>query len=130
MRHSPLLHVTLELEYALRATVELAEASRPSTCEQLAEATSLPPRYLSSVLQKLRRAGLVRRSIGGGARGGYELSRPPTAIRVSAVVSAIQGIWPSLEDEEPDPVEDLWRDVESALERRLSDVTVADLATR
>ena len=125
MRHSPLLHVTLELEDALRATMELAGASQPSTCEQLAEATALPPRYLSSVLQKLRRAGLVRRS--GGARGGYELSQPPAAIRVSSVVTAIQGVWPCLDGQRIDALEGLWRDVESDLERRLSDVTVADL---
>lgn len=127
MRHSPLLHVTLELDHALRAVVELAGSSRPATCDQLADATSVSSRCLSTVLQKLRRAGVVRRN--EGFRGGYELAQPPSAIRVASVVSAIQGVWPWFEDHDPDPLEGLWRGVESALERRLADVSVADLAT-
>ena len=57
------------VEYALRAVAYLAyEAPAPRTTEQVAEATRVPPAYLSKVLQALSRGGVVRsqRGVGGG----------------------------------------------------------------
>ena len=57
------------VEYALRAVVHLADqAPAARTTDQIAAATLVPKAYLSKVLQRLERAGLVhsQRGVGGG----------------------------------------------------------------
>lgn len=86
--------ISQTVEYALRAVVFLAtEDGKPQTTEQIANATKVPPAYLSKVLQSLVRAGLLRsqRGIGGGitlARSADEL----TILEVVNVVDPIQRI--------------------------------------
>ena len=78
-------------EYALRAISCLAESSPASvTTEQIAEATSVPPAYLSKVLQSLRRAGIVqsRRGIGGGV----SLARDPKDVTIYQIIDAVDPI--------------------------------------
>lgn len=78
-------------EYALRAVVVLArEPQRAYSAEQIAEATRLPRRYAHKVLQALVRAKLVRSQSGPG--GGYALVRPPEALSILDVVSAVEPI--------------------------------------
>jgi Rrf2 family protein len=130
MRSSPLLHVTLELDHALRVLVELSEEGG-RTCEQLAAATEVPPRYLSNVLQKLRRAGIIRRHVRGPVRG-FDLAGDPATICVAQVVVAIQGVWAGApvgagRAVDEDAMGPLWRSVEQQLEAQLSSLTVADL---
>jgi Rrf2 family protein len=130
MRSSPLLHVTIELDDALRTLLVLAETDDGCTCEHLASHTGISQRYLSTLLQKLRRAGLVRRR--ARRQAGFELAVPAREIRVSHVVAAIQGVWagaPRGPGRDDDPLGHLWSDVERELEARLSQLTVADLAS-
>ena len=57
------------VEYALRAVVHLAQhAPAPQKTSDIAEATKVPPAYLSKVLQGLRSQEIVKlqRGIGGG----------------------------------------------------------------
>jgi Rrf2 family protein len=129
MRSSPLLHVTLELDHALRALLVLADDdTEVMTSPDLAAATDVPNHFLSKVLQKLHRAGVVRRASG---QRGFRLARPATAISLAEVVAAIQGLWAGAPDgpgpRHDDPLDPLWRDVEGALEAQLSDLTIADV---
>ena len=79
------------VEYALRAVAHLAyEAPNPRTTEQIAEATRVPPAYLSKVLQALSRGGIVRSQRGVG--GGIALARPAEALTVLEVVNAVEPI--------------------------------------
>lgn len=82
--------VSQTVEYALRAAVWLADHSEGQTTQQIAEATQVPPSYLSKVLQGLQRAGLVhgRRGLGGG----FTLARAAGAITVLDVVQAVDPI--------------------------------------
>jgi Rrf2 family transcriptional regulator, nitric oxide-sensitive transcriptional repressor len=75
-------------EYALRAVVHLAD-QRPSarTTFQIAEATKVPPAYLSKVLQALKRAGVVHSQRGVG--GGIMLARSPSELTILDVVNAV-----------------------------------------
>src|ERR1700752_3406450 len=74
------------VEYALRAVVHLAySVPEGRTTDQIAEATRVAHRaYLSKVLQKLSRAGLVLSHRGVG--GGMTLAKPPEAITILEVV--------------------------------------------
>jgi len=78
-------------EYALRAVVKLArEAGSTMTTHQIADATKVPPGYLSKVLQALGRARLVVSQ--RGLHGGFALSRPPHQISVLEVINAVDPI--------------------------------------
>ena len=69
------------VEYALRAAVWLAgREGQAQTTAQIAEATQMPPSYLSKVLQGLGRAGLVKSQRGVG--GGFTLTRPAAEITI------------------------------------------------
>jgi Rrf2 family transcriptional regulator, nitric oxide-sensitive transcriptional repressor len=78
-------------EYALRAVVWLARQSNRSLgTHDIAEATHVPPGYLSKVLQGLSRVGLV--SSRPGRAGGFVLSRSPSEISVLDVINATDPI--------------------------------------
>jgi Rrf2 family protein len=61
----------------------------PVPASQLAASHDLPPAYLNKQLQALVRAGLLESL--PGARGGFRLARPPSAITLMDVVVAIEG---------------------------------------
>ena len=78
------------LEYSLRAVVFLADKAEPQKTGQIAEATKVPPAYLSKVLQGLSRANIVRSQRGIG--GGMTLARAPEEITILDVVNAVEPI--------------------------------------
>jgi Rrf2 family iron-sulfur cluster assembly transcriptional regulator len=61
----------------------------PTSVRDIAERTGLPQPYLEQILLALKGAGLVRSKRGVG--GGYVLARPPAEIRLSDIVSAVDG---------------------------------------
>lgn len=79
------------VEYALRAVVSLAmKAPEPQTTASIAEATQVPPAYLSKVLQGLKEKGIVklRRGIGGGV----SLAHDPGHLTILDIVNAVDPI--------------------------------------
>lgn len=79
------------VEYALRAVAHLAyEAPNPRTTDQVAEATRVPPAYLSKVLQALSRGGVVKSQRGVG--GGMSLIKRPEDLTILEVVNAVEPI--------------------------------------
>lgn len=83
--------ISQSAEYALRAVVCLAEdpGCRMSTT-RIAEATKVPPGYLSKVLQALARGGLVASL--PGRIGGFRLSRSPGEMTVLDVVHTVDPV--------------------------------------
>ncbi|MCI0461102.1 MAG: Rrf2 family transcriptional regulator [Gemmataceae bacterium] len=81
--------ISQTVEYALRAVVYLADqGDSPCTTGQIAEATKVPPAYLSKVLQNLGRAQLVHAQ--RGLHGGFTLSKPPAELTIWDVVQAVE----------------------------------------
>jgi Rrf2 family protein len=80
------------VEYALRAVVHLAhQAPDPCTTEQLAAGTRVDSlTYLSKVLQRLRKAGIVCSARGHG--GGMTLGISPDRLTILEVVNAVEPI--------------------------------------
>ncbi len=79
-------------DYACRALLSLAlhvDEGGPTSVRDIAERTGLPQPYLEQILLALKGAGLVRSKRGVG--GGYLLSRDPAEIRLSEIVSAVDG---------------------------------------
>jgi Rrf2 family protein len=79
-------------DYACRALLSLTlhlEEGGPTSVRDIAERTALPQPYLEQILLALKGAGLVRSKRGVG--GGYVLARPADQIRLSEIVSAVDG---------------------------------------
>jgi Rrf2 family protein len=85
------MRITSSIEYATRLMTTLARSygEAPLPTERLAESDNVPVDYVSQILVKLRRAGLVTSH--RGSAGGYGLSRPPSEITLGAVVRAVDG---------------------------------------
>src|SRR5438128_1351293 len=85
------MKVSTRGDYAARALLSLAlhSSERPTSVKEIAERTHLPQPYLEQILLSVKGAGLVRSKRGVG--GGYVLARPPHAITLADIVSAVEG---------------------------------------
>ncbi|MFB5190359.1 RrF2 family transcriptional regulator [Alicyclobacillus fastidiosus] len=86
------MKVSRKTEYGLRAMVALASMAgvdRTVPLREVAEAEAIPEQFLDQIMAKLRRAGFVTSVRGAG--GGYQLSRPPEAISIGALVRLLEG---------------------------------------
>jgi Rrf2 family protein len=135
------LHFSTRGEYGVRLMVELARhyGSGPVSLSEMAEHEDLPRPYLEQLVVSLREAGLVTST--RGARGGYELSRDPSAIRMIEVITALEGPVAPMVCASDDPhdqeacqragfcnVERLWQRVRDAIVGALSSMTLDELA--
>jgi Rrf2 family protein len=81
-------------DYALRALLQLAsDWDRLVPSGRLATEQDIPGRDLEVVMTELRRSGLV--TVQRGPDGGYTLARPPAAISLADIRSAIAGAPPA-----------------------------------
>ena len=86
------VRVSTRGDYACRALLSLAlhaDDDGPTSVRDIAERTGLPQPYLEQILLALKGAGLVRSKRGVG--GGYVLARAPSDIKLSEIVSAVDG---------------------------------------
>ena len=86
------VRISTKGDYACRALLSLAlhiDAPGPTSVADIARRTGLPQPYLEQILLALKGAGLVRSKRGVG--GGYILARPTEDIRLSEILSAVDG---------------------------------------
>ena len=86
------VRVSTRGDYACRALLSLAihsDEGGPTSVRDIAERTGLPQPYLEQILLALKGAGLVRSKRGVG--GGYVLARRAEEIRLSEIISAVDG---------------------------------------
>ncbi len=79
-------------QYALVSLIELAAVYSQGGVLQvgeIAQRQSIPDRYLEQMLTTLRRVQILRSQ--RGPKGGYQLARPPSQVRLSEVVSSLEG---------------------------------------
>ena len=122
--------------YAVRALRCLQEpGGHPVLVEEIAESTGIPRSYLSKLIHKLAKKGLVmaRR----GHHGGVVLARPSTVITLEDLSMAIDGVaWRKrclmglmgCTAETPCVLHDFWHETLEQILARLRSVTLADLA--
>jgi Rrf2 family protein len=131
-------------KYALKALVHLAglEPGRTASIAGIAEANSIPKKFLDSILLDLRNAGFVRSKKGPG--GGVALARAPEEIKIGAVIRAIDGPLAPIgcasrtafrpcddcEDLETCPVRLTMVDVRDAMSEILDKTSLAQMAGR
>ena len=86
------MRVSTRGDYACRALLSLAlhaDTGTPTSVRDIADRTGLPQPYLEQILLALKGAGLVKSKRGVG--GGYVLAREPRDIRLSEIISAVDG---------------------------------------
>ncbi|MEO6124645.1 MAG: Rrf2 family transcriptional regulator [Ilumatobacteraceae bacterium] len=86
------MRISTKGDYACRALLSLAlhiSEPGPTSVADIARRTGLPQPYLEQILLALKGAGLVRSKRGVG--GGYILARPTEDIRLSEILSAVDG---------------------------------------
>ena len=76
-------------DYAVVVLVRLAATEGVQTSPGVSQVTGVPEPTVAKVLKALAAAGLVASQ--RGARGGYQLLRPLSAISVADVITAIDG---------------------------------------
>ena len=86
-----MLKISTKGRYGLRALVELAHRSGkgPVLLDDLAQAQSIPKKYLYAVFGALKNAGIVVSTRGAG--GGYYLAKPPEDITALEVIEVLEG---------------------------------------
>src|SRR6266545_1346490 len=84
------MRISARADYAVRAAVVLAAAGDgPTKGEAIAQAQSIPLKFLENILGDLRHAGLVRSQ--RGADGGYWLAKPADEITIAEVIRSVEG---------------------------------------
>jgi Rrf2 family protein len=131
------MRISAKADYAVRAAAELAAApaGRPVKGEQLAQAQTIPAKFLENILADLRNAGLVRTR--RGAEGGYALTRAAGEISVADVMRAVEGPLAAVQGVRPEGLHyagaatrlpEVWVALRANLRAVLERVTLADLA--
>ncbi len=131
------MYISAKVDYAVRALCTLADADeRPVTAEALATAQGLPPKFLESILNDMRRAGLLTSQ--RGAEGGYRLSRPADDITVADVIRPLDGPLAEVRGLRPESatyegsaehLQTVWVAVRASLRTVLDRVTIADITS-
>ncbi len=135
------MRITTWTEYSLILSIHLARRAAedlgPISARALAEHERLPTDYAEQILLSLRRAEVV--SSVRGARGGYQLARPPAEFTVLDIMQVAQhqtfeincAVHP-VDDERCGKdssctIRPVWRALRNRVDELLSQVTLADL---
>ena len=131
------VYISAKVDYAVRALCTLADADgKAVTAEALAKSQNLPAKFLESILNDMRRAGLLLSQ--RGAEGGYRLSRPAESITVAEVIRPLDGPLAEVRGLRPEATEyegsaehlqDVWVAVRASLRAVLEHVTIADIVS-
>lgn len=123
-------------DYAVVVLIRLAAVEGVQTSPGVATMTGVPEPTVGKVLKALSAAGLVTSQ--RGARGGYRLMRPLSAIAVADVIAAIdgpiamtacvEGSGGSCEASGTCPVRGRWDAVNDAVLDALSAISLAEMA--
>ncbi|HXY03123.1 MAG TPA: Rrf2 family transcriptional regulator [Terriglobales bacterium] len=126
--------------YALQSMMMLARHYNQGTIRirEIAYEEDLPEKFLELILLELKNARMVE-SV-RGAKGGYQLRRPPSEIRLSEIIRLIDGPLAPFgdaeqlrslidRDTEHRTLYQVFLDVRNAAARILENTTLADLVT-
>lgn len=84
------MQITLEADYAVRCLVYLKNHdNKMSVLGDISATTLIPPAFLSKILQKMIKHGLVKSQ--KGKKGGFRLTKDPERISISDILLAACG---------------------------------------
>ena len=131
-----MLKLSTKGQYGVRAMFEIARGypENPVTIKEISERQDVSVAYLEQILNKLRRAGLIKSVKGPG--GGYLLAAGPDKISIAVILKELEGpvaITSCLDPEEGCArVEGcvthlLWRSLGAKIEAFLETITLKNL---
>ncbi|MFE7776424.1 RrF2 family transcriptional regulator [Streptomyces sp. NPDC057445] len=132
------MRISARADYAVRAALQLASSRDevPLKAEAIADAQDIPHKFLESILNDMRRGGLVLSQRGGN--GGYRLAKPAKSITIADVIRVVDGPLVSVRGVRPPDLSytgpaqsllPLWIALRSNVREILEGVTVADVAS-
>ncbi|WP_328442173.1 Rrf2 family transcriptional regulator [Streptomyces sp. NBC_00444] len=132
------MRISARADYAVRAALQLAASpdDGPLKAEAIADAQDIPHKFLESILNDMRRGGLVLSQRGGN--GGYRLAKPAESISIADVIRTVEGPLVSVRGVRPPdlsytgPAESLlplWIALRSNVREILEGVSLADVAS-
>ncbi len=133
------MKISTKVQYATRALLDIAlnQDNKPVHLKDIAERQQISLPYLEHIANRLASAGITR-SI-RGPRGGVSLARPAENIKISEIIRAIEGplsLVKCLGSAEECSrsgacgTQDIWSDVQKAIEDILESATLKDLVER
>lgn len=131
-----MLRLNRMTDYAIVVLGQMAQdIGRVRTAAALAEATGVPLPTVSKLLKTMAGTALV--TAHRGAKGGYSLDRPASAVTVTDIVQTLEGpialtacvdgAEDSCEVEHSCPMNGNWNQVNTAIRAALDAVTLADM---
>ena len=130
------MYISAKVDYAVRALCSLAAAESPLTAEALATSQGLPSKFLESILNDMRRSGLLTSQ--RGPDGGYRLARPASEITVADVIRPLDGPLAEIRGLRPEAaayegaaehLQAVWVAVRASLRSVLDQVTIASIVS-
>jgi Rrf2 family protein len=128
------LKVSTKGEYGVRALIDLAQHYGQGCIQSsdIAARQHIPEPYLEQILTTLRRAGFIR-SV-RGPQGGHALVRDPYELRLSEVLTVLEGSLspaPCLDERPCDCAQrEVWEAIHESTMKILDNVTVGALADK
>ena len=84
------MEITRETDYAIRCVLYLSGKEESIImADEISRAMSVPKSFLSKILQKLAKAGVVTSF--RGVKGGFRLAKKPKQISLLDIIEAIEG---------------------------------------
>ena len=131
------MRITAQVDYAVRACVELAAVAGtgPVKGDVLARSQQIPFKFLENLLAMLRRAGIV--SSQRGSEGGYWLAHDPATITIADIIRAVEGPLADVRGQPPEELDyegkavalrEVWVATRASLRTVLEATTLADVA--
>ena len=133
------MKLSTRTRYGIRAILEIAVnyGNGPLQTRIIAQRQNISVKYLEQLMAILKSAGFVRST--RGAKGGYNLAKPPDQIKLSEVFSSLEGPVVTVECLEDESycanaadciARQLWAQVQKAEDDVLESITLQDLVDR
>lgn len=132
------MKLSTRVRYGVRALMDIAEhgTAGPVSLKDVAQRQSISEQYLEQLILPLKGAGMVR-SV-RGARGGFQLNKRASDIRISEIVEILSSktVIDCLQNEKVClrvdccAARDLWQEANAAFWKVLASVTLVDLLER
>jgi len=133
------MRISTKGRYGTMAMLDLAchYGEEPILVKDIARRHQISERYLEHLLISLKVAGMVRST--RGTRGGFTLAKPPSQIRLSEVIQAMEGSMAPAECVDDPQVcsqvdlcvtHDVWVELKRVVSCLLESITLQDLAER
>ncbi len=119
--------VSAKAIYGLCAMLQLGQdhGNGPTQIKDIAQTHDIPQHYLEQLLVLLKKAGIVESF--RGALGGYSLAKKPSQIKVSDILTCLDGrVEVVPEHKKENSAAFFWNDLQTFIEEKI-DITLEDL---